>query len=745
MLKTVHVILDYVNSFAAICVLNEFFYHILADIEGILETTKEELIQNTNRSKAVNIIQNHMNSLEHQIQNTDPNTKLCMNAKKITTAFLKQHPEICVLASDKGNRTVIMNTEDYKRKMTHLVNDSRTYRKTKRDPTSGYQTKNNSFAKRFFDLNLIDKYKRKKLSISNATCPRIYGQPKAHKNELPLRPVIPNITAPTYQLAKFMANILRSSITSEYETKSSFEFCDDINGIKLPDNYIIISLDVVSLFTNIPRHLVISNLIEHWKEINTQINLDLFIEIIEFLMEASYFQFKNTYYVQTFGTAMGSPLSPILAQMVLDTIIGRALKALPFPIPIIRKYVDDLFLAIPKTDIQILLETFNKQEDRIQFTIEEEKEGKLPYLDMVVIRNQDQTLTTEWYTKPIASGRMLNFHSCHQLKHKINVANNFIGRVSYLTSNNHSQDIAQTIHSHLNRNNYPRTLINRLLNLHKKRHQTQSPKKQPSSSPPIAQNTDQPTITQNATTDITNQQTTDECTYRSIPYVPHLSDKLIKSFVKDFPSTKIATRQIITVGQLFSQVKDPKPNGEKTNIIYEIPCQNDCPCVYIGQTKNTLDQRLSGHKSNIKLIDQYIKKKRKTNGTNDQQHQHQHIITNAAPKEKDTTALIDHCLETGHRFNITQTKILDSSFNTHTLKFLEMCHIFNNPNTVNLKTDTNNLNAMYANILNNLKKHNYKTKSLPKIVKNTDSLPPTQTTDNNQTDTQLTNASNTSF
>lgn len=77
----------------------------------------------------------------------------------------------------------------------------------------------------------------------------------------------------------------------------------------------MISLDVTSLFTNVPRHLVIRSIIERWDEVQTQINLDLFLEIVEYCMEASYFCFEGRYYKQTYGTAMGSPLSPIVADI----------------------------------------------------------------------------------------------------------------------------------------------------------------------------------------------------------------------------------------------------------------------------------------------------------------------------------------------------------------------------------------------------------------------------------------------
>ncbi|XP_062710247.1 uncharacterized protein LOC134288682 [Aedes albopictus] len=359
-----------------------------------------------------------------------------------------------------------MKREDYDNKMRALVNDTTTYEKVRSDPTSRYQIGNNSIVRRLRNLKLIEYRTAHELTSNNAICPRIYGQPKAHKPDLPLRPVIPNITAPTYKLAKYIAAILQNSFHSQYNTSSSFEFCDEVNNVTLPEGYVMISLDVTSLFTNVPRSLVIKNIIERWNEVKTQINLDLFLEIVEYCMEASFFCFEGQYYKQTYGTAMGSPLSPIVADIVLDSVISLAMQSIPFEITIFRKYVDDIFMAIPRNSEQLVLEAFNSVEPRLQFTIESENDRRLAFLDTTVIRNQDQSLTTEWYAKPIASGRMLNYTSFHQPKHKINVANNLIHRVCSLTRNKSMEEIVKTIHHHLQMNNYPKHLINRLLHLY---------------------------------------------------------------------------------------------------------------------------------------------------------------------------------------------------------------------------------------------------------------------------------------
>ncbi|XP_062711099.1 uncharacterized protein LOC134289353 [Aedes albopictus] len=359
-------------------------YHVMADVENILRTDQRKQVQDQNRCRVVNAMTNFIHSFSSSVKSYDPVVRFCASATRTTTRFLKSHTEICILSADKGNRTVIMYKEDYNQKMRTLIEDDETYTKVNRDPTSSFQSKNNNIVRRLKDLKLINEYTARQLTRHDSVCPRIYGQPKAHKPGLPLRPVIPNMTAPTYMLSKFVAQVLQESLVSKYNTISSFAFCQDIQNTKLPEGYIIISLDVVSLFTNVPRELVRKSIIDRWSEIITEINLDLFIEIVDLCMDASFFRFEGQYYRQVFGTAMGSPLSPILADIALDTVIDKAMSSLPFPIPILKKYVDDIFMAIPTDAKELVLDAFNRHEVRLQFTLETEVNGKLPYLDMTL-------------------------------------------------------------------------------------------------------------------------------------------------------------------------------------------------------------------------------------------------------------------------------------------------------------------------------------------------------------------------
>lgn len=82
--------------------------------------------------------------------------------------------------------------------------------------------------------------------------------------------------------------------------------------------------------------------------------------------------------------------------------------------------------------------------------VEVENDGRIPYLGLQLVRHINQTVKTEWYMKPIASGRFLNYYSAHSMKQKVNVATNFIQRVNTFSINIDEPTIHQIILSQLN-------------------------------------------------------------------------------------------------------------------------------------------------------------------------------------------------------------------------------------------------------------------------------------------------------
>jgi hypothetical protein len=105
--------------------------------------------------------------------------------------------------------------------------------------------------------SLDERLKKRLLSNSKIT-PRIYGLPKIHKDEFPLRPIVNTIGSPTYELAKYVAKILSPLVGhTDSFIKDSNDFIKIIKNEKIKPKEILISFDVVSLLTKIPLDEVI--------------------------------------------------------------------------------------------------------------------------------------------------------------------------------------------------------------------------------------------------------------------------------------------------------------------------------------------------------------------------------------------------------------------------------------------------------------------------------------------------------
>ena len=236
------------------------FFHVLADVESILAKTEENTQERT-RCAIANNMQNFLHSSRrHTHQTTEMNFyKL---AERKTKMFLKEHPNLLAINADKGNRTVVMDRADYATKMNQLLNDTHTYKKQKSDPTSSFQTKNNAIVQHLYNVGCIDATTKRRLTTYKAVCPRIYGQPKAHKPGVPLRPVVPCMTAPSYDFLQYIGSILKGSLSCSYNITSSFTFCEFINNIQLPYEYVLLSFDVVSLMC-IPKQLIQKSVFKH--------------------------------------------------------------------------------------------------------------------------------------------------------------------------------------------------------------------------------------------------------------------------------------------------------------------------------------------------------------------------------------------------------------------------------------------------------------------------------------------------
>ena len=134
-------------------------------------------------------------------------------------------------------------------------------------------------------------------------------------------------------------------------------------------------------------------------EKRTSLPVDFLIDLLSFCLHTTYFIYDGTYHQQVFGTAMGSPVSAVIANLLMEDVEQRALTSSPVKPLFWKRYVDDIISAVSKNEVENLLYHLNSVEPSIQFTVEREKDRRLSFLDLNVYRTDHGNLETGVHRK----------------------------------------------------------------------------------------------------------------------------------------------------------------------------------------------------------------------------------------------------------------------------------------------------------------------------------------------------------
>ena len=93
---------------------------------------------------------------------------------------------------------------------------------------------------------------------------------------------------------------------------------------------------------------------------------------------------------------MGSPVTVFVAEIVMQNIEEQALATYKRTLPLWLRYVDDTFTAVHIDEIDVFHEHLNRRCD-IQFSKEIEQNGKIPFIDCLVTRDNNNKLSTTVY------------------------------------------------------------------------------------------------------------------------------------------------------------------------------------------------------------------------------------------------------------------------------------------------------------------------------------------------------------
>nr|XP_023015434.1 uncharacterized protein LOC111504940 [Leptinotarsa decemlineata] len=134
---------------------------------------------------------------------------------------------------------------------------------------------------------------------------------------------------------------------------------------------------------------------------------------------------KDKFYKQLKGAPMGSPLSPVLANLFMEDFETRAIGTSHLKPTCWIRYVDDVFVIWPhgSEDLHAFLNHINSSHPELKFTIEFENNNSLPFLDVLITKSNNSSHTV--YRKPTRTNHYLNAKSHHHPA-QINSVLNFV-------------------------------------------------------------------------------------------------------------------------------------------------------------------------------------------------------------------------------------------------------------------------------------------------------------------------------
>ena len=361
---------------------------------------------------------------------------------------------------------------------------------------------------------------------------------------------------------------------------------------------------------------------------------------------------------------MGSPVSPIIANLYMEWFEEEAIKSAPDDCKptLFLRYVDDTLEITKRGKHQQLTSHLNTVDPTgsIKFTCETAENNKIACLDTLLEIKQDGSIKSTVYRKHTHTNRYLNFGSHHPLQQRLGVGRSLLDRKDSIISDPEDKIVEeQAIVTALKNNGYQKWAINKLMKQHQDGKQNKDKNK--------------------------NKQKVDK-QYKDrklvvLPYMKGTTERLKKLFKKYDVDTAIKPAK--TIRRQIVHMKDKIPTMNTCDCVYSIPCKN-CNDKYIGTTGRPLKVRISEHQKDVKENQKktYTRAMRKTSLT-----------------ELNKSAVTDHVNKYNHEIDWENTKVVAKETNEYIRLYREAIAIRREPEVMNRDEGAKDLPHIYDSLL----------------------------------------------
>ena len=150
--------------------------------------------------------------------------------------------------------------------------------------------------------------------------PLIYFLKKLHKQPISVRPIVSHINSATSNISAFIDQLLKPRVKQiPHILTNSSELINDLQGVSCPDNTLLVSLDITSLYPNIPIQESITIILNFIKEQNNPTHPPICIlnTLLSFVLNYNCFNYGDLFFLQVHGITMGTKLAPNYANLFM--------------------------------------------------------------------------------------------------------------------------------------------------------------------------------------------------------------------------------------------------------------------------------------------------------------------------------------------------------------------------------------------------------------------------------------------
>ncbi|XP_045174540.2 uncharacterized protein LOC123535851 [Mercenaria mercenaria] len=318
-----------------------------------------------------------------------------------------------------------MNTDEYQQEVHRHLNNDKYYEKL---DSNIAETVKRNVCECMDEISECEEFLKEEFDTfpEKIRIPHFYILPKLHKckdNSLPLgypgRPIVSACNSPTDNISKYLDYVLQPHMQSlPSYVKDTTDFLSKLKNCSLSSNSYLVTLDVTSLYTNIPHDEGIEAcrfFLNRDKSLSdTSLSVESICKLIEFTLKNNHFQFNGDNYIQTMGTAMGSPFAPTYASLFMGKLEQDFLQSQQLKPTLWLRFLDDVFMIWDHSldELNSFVKALNELHSSIKFTYEISTKH-VSFLDVDLTKDTSNNICTNVHVKNTNIHQYLLYSSNH--------------------------------------------------------------------------------------------------------------------------------------------------------------------------------------------------------------------------------------------------------------------------------------------------------------------------------------------